>query len=97
MSNKKYSKEFKLCWKGWIGILSLALVMVISALATAEVDPVVLAIPVAISIIIQTMFCFKLAKAFGKGLFMGLVLMFTAGLGRIILGFGKSQYVGNPA
>ena len=87
--------QYKICWKGWIGVVSLILGTTVGVLAIAGVEPVFLAAPVAVLFAIQLVFCYKLAKAFGKGIIMGLVLMFTAGLGRMILGFGRSVYVKN--
>ena len=85
--------QYKICWNGWIGVFSLVLATTIGASAVAGVDPIDLAAPVIILFSIQMVFCYKFAKAFGKGFLMSLVLMFTAGLGRMILGFGKSVYV----
>ena len=89
--------QFKICWKGWVGLLSLALAVAVAVMTVTEVSIVYIAITVVFSVIIQTIFCFKLAKAFGRGVIMGLILTLTAGLGRIILGFGNSRYVGNMA
>ena len=89
--------QYKICWKGWIGIVSLALAVAVAVMTVTEVNIIFIAITVVFSVIIQTVFCFKLAKAFGKGIIMGLILTLTAGLGRIILGFGSSKYVGNMA
>ncbi|WP_022762395.1 DUF5684 domain-containing protein [Butyrivibrio sp. AD3002] len=89
--------QYKLCWEGWIGIVSLSLGVVVAVMSATGVNPVVIGGLTLLSFLIQTIFCFKLAKAFGKGFFMGLVLMFTAGLGRVILGFGRSRYVGSMA
>ena len=85
--------QYKICWNGWIGIFSLILATTIGTLALAGEDPMNLAALVIILFMIQMVFCYKFAKAFGKGFLMGLVLMFTAGLGRMVLGFGKSVYV----
>ena len=89
--------QYKICWKGWIGIFSLMLAAAIGVLASAEAEPILFAAPLLLLFLIQITFCFKLAKAFGKGFFMGLLLVLTAGFGRIILGFGGSRYVGKMA
>ena len=89
--------QYKLCWKGWVGIVSLILGTVIGVLATANADLAILAVPTVLFIAIQIIFSIKFAKAFGKGFIMGLVLMFAAGIGRMILGFGRSRYVRNAA
>ena len=89
--------QYKICWKGWIGIVSLILATAVAVMTGFGVDIFIILIPAAISVIIQTVFCFKLAKAFGRGFIMGLILMLTAGFGRIILGFGRSRYVGSMA
>ena len=86
--------QYKICWKGWIGIFSFMLYTIITVLSYIQADIMIIAAVSALSAIIQTIFCFKLAKAFGKGFFMGLILAFTAGFGRIILGLGRSKYRG---
>jgi len=40
------------------------------------------------------MFCFKLAKAFGKGTGFGFGLLFLPNIFTLILGFGSASYVG---
>ena len=89
--------QYKMCWKGWIGVFSMLLSAAIAALAYFEIAPAILIPMVAVELLIQFIFCFKLAKAFGKGFLMGLVLAFTVGFGRLILGFGRSKYVGAAA
>jgi hypothetical protein len=87
--------EYKICWKGWIGIASFLTLTTTITLATLEADLWIIAIPAIITMIIQTIFCFKLSKAYGKGIFTALLLIISDEIGRIVIGFGKSRYVGN--
>lgn len=45
-----------------------------------------------ISLLVWIVVMFDLAKAFGHGVAMALVLVFFTPLGYVILGFGESQY-----
>lgn len=47
-----------------------------------------------VNIIIQIMFVFKMAKAFGKGTGFGFGLLFLNTIFVLILGFGSAEYVG---
>ena len=85
--------EYKLCWKGRYGLLSIALTVVSLLLVAFDADPLLISITSAASMLLQIIFCFKFSKAFGNGMFMGIILILSAGLGRIILGFGGSRYV----
>ena len=87
-------EEYAICWKGSVGIFVFILLTAIGAAAQAIDDPLVFAIPVALAIILQIVFYYKLARSYGKGLFTMLLLIFTAGLGRMILGFGRAKYLG---
>lgn len=46
-------------------------------------------------IVIGIIYCFKLSKAFGHGIGFGFGILFLSTIFYLILGFGKSEYVGN--
>ncbi|MDD3251878.1 MAG: DUF5684 domain-containing protein [Lachnospiraceae bacterium] len=50
-----------------------------------------------ISIVINVKFCVKLSKAFGKGMGFAFGLLILNPLFILILGLGKSEYVGNQS
>lgn len=52
-----------------------------------------LLVPIA-NIVIEIMLCYKLAKAFGKGIGFTLGLIFLPNIFSLILGFGSAEYVG---
>ena len=49
-----------------------------------------------IAIVLHFLQSIKLSKAFGHGAGLGLVLFFLGPIGRLILGFGRSEYAGQP-
>ena len=50
-----------------------------------------------VNVVIQIMLCFKLAKAFGKGVGFGFGLLFLTPIFYLILGFGDAEYIGPNA
>ena len=99
-------QEFSLCWKGWVGLLSLACpaaYMAINTLINAgmlPMDGVTTAVKVAcivLFVILRIAESMKLARAFGKKAGTGILLLIFATLGRLVLGLSKAQYVGKEA
>ncbi len=45
---------------------------------------------------VHIIFCWRKAKAFGQGVGLTLVLLFLPFVGNLVIGFGGSEYLGNP-
>lgn len=92
--------EYDICWSGIYGLVFLVASAVTGFLQTGSDAPqwqlilgLILSVAALIMHLIQSI---KLSKAFGKGVFFGLVLFILGPIGRIILGFGSAEYVGRP-
>ena len=88
--------EYDICWKGSRGILFLILTGILNVgLAVQEQPFLIAALIAAVSaLLLEIKQSFKLARSFGHGFGFGLFLLIFDRLGRVILGLGKSQYVG---
>ena len=88
--------EYDICWKGSRGILFLILTVVLDVGLVVQETPFLIAALIAAvwALLLEIKQSFKLARSFGHGFGYGLFLLFFDRLGRIILGLGKSQYVG---
>ena len=90
--------EYDICWSGFYGLLFMITSVVASVMSTGEGAPVWKSIIVCIcgiiAVVLHIVQSFKLSKAFGHGIGMCLVLIILGPIGRIILGFGGSEYVG---
>ena len=94
-------QEYALCWKGWIGLVSIACVVIPLAINVAinnsfiqnsviiEIVKAVLVIGFFVILLAESM---KLAKVFGKGKVAGTLLWITGPIGRLILGFSRAKY-----
>ena len=90
--------EYDLCWKGGLGIFYIFILIFNSFVNTNASDNTflvvisgILAIVAAVLHIIESI---KLSKAFGHGVGFGIFLIIFDRLGRLILGFGSSEYQG---
>ena len=88
--------EYDICWKGSRGILFLIFTGILNVgLAVQEQPFLIAALIAAVSaLLLEIKQSFKLARSFGHGFGFGLFLLIFDRLGRVILGLGKSQYVG---
>ena len=90
--------EYSICWKGVYGLLFLVTSLVFSFLGAGPEAPtwkiIVSAVCGIIALILHLLQSFKLSKVFGHGIGLGLVLFFLGPIGRLILGFGSSEYEG---
>ena len=94
-------QEYALCWKGWIGLVSIACVVIPLAINVAinnsfiqnsviiEIVKAVLVIGFFVILLAESM---KLAKVFGKGKVAGILLWITGPIGRLVLGFSRGKY-----
>ena len=88
--------EYDICWKGSKGLLFFFL-NVVMGVGIAVKEPPFLAAALVAVIWALTLFIrqsFKLSRSYGHGAGFGIFLLFFDRLGRVILGLGKSKYVG---
>ena len=89
-------KEYALCWNGWFGVLAelcFICAHIFNTTGTAAIPHFAL---LAVSILLGIPESLKLAKAFGQGKLVA-VLMMIPGLkeiSRLVLGVSKAKYVG---
>ena len=91
--------EYKLIWNPNMFFVALVLAVLV-ALGQSITNPVVSVIAAVASIgmlVFNAFACSKLAKAFGRGTGFAVGLFFLEPIFRVILGFGSSQYQGNPS
>ena len=89
-------KEYSICWNGWLGLLAELCTVAFFATGALGLEGVVrYALPL-VGILIGIPESLKLAKAFRKGTFMGVLMCIPGlrGLGRLILGVSKAKYQG---
>ena len=92
--------EYDICWSGIFGLLFLITSFIFSFMSGGEGAPmwktILSSVCGIIAVILHLIQSMKLSKAFDHGIGMGLVLFFFGPIGRMILGFGSSKYVGYP-
>lgn len=95
---------YGLCWKSiyfWISticLLASTAILQFSPNQTPALLPGILAVVLFIvSGVISIKFNFKLSRAFGHGVGFGIGLWLLHTIFSLILGFGKSEYVGNAS
>ena len=94
-------QEYAICWKGSIGLVASILPLVSGALGRygSHANWALLA-SVAIGIayfVLRLIESLKLAKAFGKGAGVGILLTLFQSIGRFILGVSKAKYQGTES
>jgi hypothetical protein len=92
--------EYDICWSGIFGLLFL-ITSVLCSFFTGGADApmwktVIACVCGIIALILHFIQSIKLSKAFDHGFGLGLVLFILGPIGRMILGFGASEYVGHP-
>ena len=91
--------QYRLTWKTvmfWITIL-LAVIGGVLSKDTEAVPAWIGGVVSIASTVIYTIGLFKLSKSFGHGVGFTIGLLFFGPLFMIILGFGKSKYIGNTS
>ena len=92
-------QEFSICWKGWLGLVSLLCQAGSAAIALFASNGngtflLLIALQLA-ALILGVPENFKLAKAYGKGAGYGVLLLLFHHLGRFVLGVSKAEYRGD--
>ena len=88
--------EFNICWKGGMVIPQalLAAVMVGCVAMGDEASMIIGAVAMVLFLLNHFTESLRLARAFGKGGFCGLLLFLFPQVARICLGLGTAEYVG---
>ena len=89
-------KEYALCWNGWFGVLAelcFICAHIFNTTGTAAIPHFAL---LAVSILLGIPESLKLAKAFGQGKLVAVLMMIPGlkAISRLILGVSKAKYVG---
>lgn len=89
-------KEYALCWNGWFGVLAelcFICAHIFNTTGTAAIPHFAL---LAVSILLGIPESLKLAKAFGQGKLVAVLLMIPGlkEISRLVLGVSKAKYVG---
>lgn len=90
--------EYDICWSGMYGIIFIVLTVISGYLNPGEGAPtwklVAALVCGIVACVMHVVESIKLSKCFGKGTGFGIVLFLFGPIGRLILGFGDSEYVG---
>ena len=93
-------EEYSISWSGIYGLLFLVTSVLFSIMSSGEGAPawktIIACVCGIIAVVLHFVQSMKLSKVFGHGIGLGLVLFILGPIGRLILGFGSSEYVGNP-
>lgn len=89
-------REYDLVWNGWLGVLGLAASRAAAVLLGRGLSIVVFVLW-AVAFGINLLESLKLAKAFGKGKGIGIVMALFPEISRAVLGLSKAQYVGRES
>ena len=92
-------KEYSICWNGWLGLLAELCTVAFFAAGMLGLGGIArYALPV-VGFLIGIPESLKLAKVFGKGTFVGVLLCLPVlkELGRFVLGVSKAKYQGNTS
>ena len=86
-------QEFALCWNGWVGVLAAACSLGAFVGAMMGLPEMAKSVLSAVSFVLGLVQSLKLAKAFGLGWFVGVLLSIPAlhEIGRFILGVSKAR------
>ncbi len=93
--------EYDLCWNGSMGIVYMVALGVTSFLTNGGEDAqvtgvkaIIAGVLAIVALVLRIIQSNKLAKAFGHGIGFTLFLIVFERIGRVILGFGSSEYEG---
>ena len=94
-------EEYKLCWKGSIGLCAAVMLAVVNHFSGGRSDPetlidVITFVLGILALVLSCMESLRLARAFGKSRRFGVGLFLLGPIFRLILGFGSARYLGHP-
>ena len=91
-------KEYEICWRMSVGVAYLITLFIGVLISQISEPPKILEVTGSLCTLIATLTHFaqsyKLSKAFEHGFGFAVILIILGPLGRIILGFGNSKYIG---
>lgn len=87
-------QEYDICWNGWLGVAADLCLLVALFTNNLGLSPVIHHVLMAASVILGIPQSFKLAKAFGQGKLVGVLLMLPGlkEITRFVLGVSKAKY-----
>ncbi len=94
--------EYDICWSNKMGLVFLICSIIgtaISKSTTEETSGYIVflgAVAGIACLVIHIMQSIRLSKAFGRSTLFGIFLILFGPIARIVLGLGKSQYIGRP-
>ena len=94
-------EEYKLCWKGSLGLVAAVCLAFINYVTTRVKSPnngmvILMGVLAILGLVLSFIQSQRLSKAFGKGAGFGVGLFLLGPIFRLILGFGSARYVGHP-
>ena len=94
-------EEYKLCWKGSLGLVAAVCLAFINYVTTRVKSPnngmvILMGVLGIVALVLSFLHSQRLSKAFGKGAGFGVGLFLLGPIFRLILGFGSARYVGHP-
>ena len=92
-------QEYSICWNGWLGLLAELCTLGFFAAGALGLEGLARYVLLLVGFLISIPESLKLAKAFGKGAGVGVLLCLPVlkELGRFILGVSKAKYRGNAS
>jgi hypothetical protein len=78
--------------KGWVSLIPILNILGLLKIVHRPWWWIVLMLIPFVNIVVGIILMLDLAKAFGKGVGMALVLVFLTAIGYLVLGFGSAQY-----
>ena len=95
-----YYVEYGICWVPTNGLAYAVAIYVANIVSTVpDASPLLMVLSIVLgvlAIILHIKESLYLAKAFGKGTGFGVCLILFGPIARMVLGFGKAEYMGNP-
>jgi hypothetical protein len=94
-------EEYKLCWKGSLGLVAAICLAFINYVTTRVKSPnngmvILMGVLGIVALVLSFLHSQRLSRAFGKGAGFGVGLFLLGPIFRLILGFGSARYVGHP-
>ena len=93
-------EEYKLCWKGSLGLVAAVCLAFINYVTTRVKSPnngmvILMGVLGIVALVLSFIQSQRLSRAFGKGAGFGVGLFLLGPIFRLILGFGSARYVGH--